>query len=115
MPYCSKCGAEVDPATRFCPKCGSPQSTGSYRPADQKYTDPHDSGSIGWFLLGFFVPLVGLILFLIWSGERPMDAKMSGLGALVGFILGIVFTIIYVVVLAGLVASMNPDNILAII
>ncbi|MBQ1407729.1 MAG: SHOCT domain-containing protein [Eubacterium sp.] len=45
-----------------------------------------DSG--GWAVLGFLLPIVGLILFLVWSGTRPKDAKAAGLGALVGFIVG---------------------------
>ena len=114
MPYCSKCGTEVDPTAEYCPKCGSPQSTGTYRPP-QRPTDPHDSGSVGWFILGFFVTIVGLILYLVWINDRPKDAKMAGLGALVGFIVGIVFSIIYVVVLIALMSSSSTNTILALL
>ena len=35
-----------------------------------------DDGSIGWFLLGLFVPFVGIILGVIWNKEKPKNAKM---------------------------------------
>ena len=43
-----------------------------------------DSGSFGWAVLGFFIPLVGLILWLVWKDTKPKSAKMAGIGALVG-------------------------------
>ena len=113
MPYCSKCGTEVDFNTEYCPKCGAPQSTSSYHSAPTRPADPYDSGSIGWFILGFFVPIIGLILFILWSSDRPSDAKMSGLGALVSVILSIVFTVIYFVIIMALLSSSNTDIIQA--
>ena len=115
MSYCPKCGTEVEPTTQYCPKCGSPQSTSSYQPVNRRPTDPHDSGSIGWFILGFFVTIVGLILYLVWINDRPRDAKMAGLGALVGFIVGIVFSIIYVAVIMALLSSSDANSILALL
>lgn len=49
-----------------------------------------DSGSIGWAILGFFIPIVGLILFLVWKNTKPQCAKMTGIGAIVGFCLGLI-------------------------
>lgn len=39
---------------------------------------PADAGSFGWAVLGFFIPLVGLILWMIWKNDRPRDAGMAG-------------------------------------
>ena len=114
MPYCSKCGKEVGVNAQFCPNCGEPQSTGSYNPAysSQRPTDPNDSDSFGWAILGFVVPVVGLILYLIWAQTRPKSAKMVGLGALVGFIFSIVVSIIYFVVLFALMSTNSTVSIL---
>ena len=30
-------------------------------------TQPEDKGSFGWAVLGFFIPLVGLILYFVWK------------------------------------------------
>lgn len=55
-------------------------------------TAVNDSGSIGWGILGFFFPLVGLILFLVWKNTKPKCAKVAGMGALIGFCLNLVFS-----------------------
>ncbi|MGN1382017.1 MAG: hypothetical protein ACI4W2_04290 [Eubacterium sp.] len=50
--------------------------------------------NIGWGVLGFFIPIVGLILFIVWSNTRPGDSKYAGVGALIGFILSIFIWVI---------------------
>ncbi|MFR2847242.1 MAG: hypothetical protein ACLTC4_08930 [Hungatella hathewayi] len=52
-----------------------------------------DNGGFGWGLLGFCIPIVGLILFLVWKGEKPKTAKANGMGALISVIIGVVFYI----------------------
>ena len=49
-----------------------------------------DSGNIGWGVLGFFFPIVGLILFLVWRTTKPNCAKVAGIGALIGFCLSLI-------------------------
>ncbi|MCL2315486.1 MAG: hypothetical protein FWC46_00155 [Actinomycetia bacterium] len=51
-----------------------------YMPA---YAQP-DASSFGFAALGFFVPLVGLILWLVWRDQTPLKAKSAGTGALIG-------------------------------
>ncbi|ERJ13235.1 hypothetical protein [Haloplasma contractile] len=58
----------------------------------------NQQGNIGYGILGFCIPLVGLILFLVWKDEKPGDAKMAGVGALVSVIVGAFFYIISFVV-----------------
>lgn len=58
------------------------QSQPTYTPGYSQQSN--DSGSFGWAVLGFFIPLVGLILWLVWKDSKPKSAKMSGIGALVG-------------------------------
>ncbi|MBE5746310.1 MAG: hypothetical protein E7359_03380 [Clostridiales bacterium] len=47
-------------------------------------------GNFGWAVLGFFVPVAGLVLFLVWKNENPGNSKMAGIGALVSVILDVV-------------------------
>lgn len=54
----------------------------------------NDNGGFGWGLLGFCIPLVGLILFLVWKDDQPNNAKAAGIGALIGFVLSILVYII---------------------
>lgn len=63
---------------------------------------PADTGSFGWAVLGFFFPLVGLILFLVWKDEKPVSAKQAGMGALVSVIVDVVLWLLIVLVVAAL-------------
>lgn len=56
------------------------------------YTPKKDSVG-AWWLLGFFFPLIGLILFLNWNKTYPKKAKSVGIGAIVGavFYNGLIF------------------------
>lgn len=58
------------------------QAQPAYSPGYSQQSN--DSGSFGWAVLGFFIPLVGLILWLVWKDSKPNSAKMAGIGALVG-------------------------------
>ena len=48
-----------------------------------------DSSSIGFGILSFFIPLVGLILFFVWKADKPLKAKSCIIGAAIGFVLGL--------------------------
>ena len=80
MAFCKNCGAGIDDKAVICPKCGVSQN--GVIPGD-------DTGSIGWGILGFFLPVVGLILYLIWKDSKPKSALMAGKGALASVIVGV--------------------------
>ena len=98
MKYCQKCGKELMDEAVICPNCGCPQNSPS--------TQSNDSGSFGWGLLGFCIPLAGLILFLVWKDSSPLKAKSAGMGALISVILGVVFYIIYAIIIGVSIANM---------
>ncbi|MFH5882192.1 MAG: hypothetical protein ACNA7U_05280 [Candidatus Izemoplasmataceae bacterium] len=56
-----------------------------------------NQGNFGFAILGFCIPIVGLVLFLVWNKERPADAKYAGMGALINVILGVVLFIFMVI------------------
>lgn len=90
--FCSKCGAKVDKNAGFCSECGAhlKEETGV-----TQTTTISENGwlTFGWGVLGFFIPLAGLILFIIWRKERPKASKSAGIGALIRVILNIMFCI----------------------
>ena len=88
MAFCRDCGTEIRGDALYCPKCGSRQD-GVYQTYRQP--DADDSGSVGWAILGFLIPVVGLILWLVWMDNKPKCSKMAGLGALASVIVGILF------------------------
>lgn len=100
MAFCRNCGKEIDDKAVVCPNCGVAQTiVNNAVPQAQE-----DSGSIGWGVLGFFIPIVGLILFLVWKDTKPKCAKNAGIGALVGFITGIVLVILaYVLMFSAMI------------
>ena len=92
MAYCKNCGAEIDDLATICPRCGVYQET---KPAVV------DNGGFGWGLLGFCIPLVGLILFLVWKDTKPKTSKAAGVGALVSVIVLVVFYILMIALGVG--------------
>lgn len=44
-------------------------------------------------VLGFFFPLIGIILCLVWKKDYPAHAKSAKKGAIIGLILGVIFAI----------------------
>ncbi len=93
MPYCSNCGSEVDPAAVVCVKCGA--AVGMRSPVQ-------DAPNFGYALLGFFFPIVGLVLYLVWKDQTPLRAASAGKGALVAVIL---IGVLYACLIIGSVVS----------
>ena len=137
--FCKQCGKEIGEQDTFCPYCGASQAVAdgsaqanSVPPQDngaqyqqqqyqqyqqqqqyayQQQQNVQDSGSAGWGVLGFFFPLVGLILFLVWQTELPNRARACGKGALIGVIVYaavVVLTVILMVVIIAIAASAAP-------
>lgn len=55
----------------------------------------NDHGGFLWGLLGFLLPLVGLILFLVWIDDKPRTAKAVGAGALTFVIFPVIAWIMF--------------------
>ncbi|MBO5021349.1 MAG: zinc-ribbon domain-containing protein [Clostridia bacterium] len=87
--YCKNCGKSIDDSATYCTNCGTR--------FDNKNDETNDHSNFGFAILGFFIPIVGLILFLIYEGKRPKRAKSAGKGALIGFITKIILVIILVI------------------
>ena len=98
--YCKNCGRAVDEGSLYCNNCGT------YLANTQSQNASDDNSNFGFAILGFFIPLVGLILFLIYEGKKPKRAKSAGKGALIGFITKIVLSIILVVLNIAFSASL---------
>ena len=98
--YCIYCGKEIDDDSKFCPHCGkfvgkNEPGGAPYSYGGNAYRAPVDDANIGWGVLCFFLPLVGLILYLVWKDEYPNRARMCGKGALIGVITSLATGIIF--------------------
>lgn len=65
--------------------------------------------SVGFAILSFLIPIAGLIIFLTQKSKRPKTAKVSGICALVSFILNIIASIIIVVVSSTAIIGASYD------
>ena len=88
MAYCRKCGSVIDDGAVICPHCGVEQRTRAV---------VNDDGSILWGILGFLIPLVGLILWIVWYDSKPKSSKMAGMGALIAVLLAVVIWVLLIV------------------
>lgn len=104
--YCQNCGKELNDNADVCLNCGK-----LVRDNAQTTSEPikpvKDTGSVGWAFLGFFFPLVGLILYLLWKGTAPLNASMAGKGALIGVILEVALTLVtvFIMIMASILVS----------
>ena len=106
------CGNKVDENAYICPKCGIVVETKNNNNVSSNVNNivEVDNGGIGWAFLGFFFPIVGLILYLSWKDNKPKTAKAAGKGALISTIVGIgiyvlmmiLFGIIFVVMTSAM-------------
>lgn len=98
--FCSKCGKEVNDEAVVCVHCGCAVEN------KKVSTVAADAPNTGWAVLGFFIPLVGLILYLVNKDTYPLKAKSAGKGALIGFFVGLAFSILYSVIMGSVIGSM---------
>ena len=99
--FCTGCGKALALDEKFCSACGKerPTPVASAQPTYQQPVYPQmgyvqDAPSGGMTALGFFFPIVGLILYLVWKDQTPLKAKSAGKGALIGFIVGMALSIL---------------------
>lgn len=118
--YCFNCGKQVDEGTKFCPYCGSalnkqPTShdDGGYQPIYQQsasYPREDDAPSVGFFILSLFIPIVGIILYAIWSKDYPLKAKSCLKGFITGVVIYFVFVCCLSTAIGGLVSLFSEDQ-----
>lgn len=92
--FCKNCGKEIDDRAAICPNCGVPTDEKAF---SQNTVKENDAPSAGFAVLCFFIPILGLILYLVWKDEYPLKAKSCGKGALIAVIVDIVLAVIYVI------------------
>lgn len=63
----------------------------------------NDKPSVWFNILAFFIPIVGLILFVTMKNDTPKKAKSIGISALVGYILSMFVSIVLCIYIYGFV------------
>ena len=95
MKYCSHCGKEIFDEAVICPNCGCAVAGNDLKRITRK-----DTPSTGLNILSFFIPIVGLILYLLLKDEEPKKANAVGKWALIGVGVGLGLWIIITIISA---------------
>lgn len=106
--FCGECGSAIKNGK--CPKCDAKEEKKTTKKVVKEEVKEEDNGSIGWGVLGFFFPLVGLILFLIWMNNKKKSSKAAGIGALIGFVVGLFLSITSFALFVRLVESWDDPK-----
>lgn len=81
----------------YCPHCG------------KFIEEKNKNKQFKWNVLGFFLPFIGLILFLVLRESKPNTAKAAGIGALAGEITKVLLFILLIVIqITSVRMSMMP-------
>lgn len=104
MNYCSNCGVQLAEGANFCSHCGQATQPSQQPPQQQPGTQPSES-VWGFSLLGFFLPIVGLVLYLVWHDTLPQRSRAAGIGALIGACFPIIL-IVFLISLTFFILSM---------
>ena len=101
--FCPFCGKEIADNAYVCVGCGNKVAHVS------KAGNVRDSGSVGWWWLGFFIPLAGLLIWLFGHDSIPKTARRAGYGALVGVIVSVVLTVAFYILWAILMIGFQTS------
>ena len=88
----------------MCPNCKRVDEVVEYEITHKK--EVKDEGNFGYTVLGFFIPIVGIVLYCVWNKEKPKDAKKALYGAIAKIVFDIVLAIIGVIIYFGIVFMM---------
>ena len=110
MKYCGYCGCQNRTNGAYCENCGHSMAYEN----TNNYQKPivEEKNTFWWGVLGFFIPVAGLIIFLIWLHERPKSAKSAGIGALIRTVLtiGMIIIMCFIAFIAAFDVSTVDDN-----
>ena len=81
------------------PSNGRNVQNGGFGASSTQVQSAKEGGTVGWGILGFFIPIVGFILWLVWKDEHPARSRSAGIGCLVSVCLGVVGSILYLIIL----------------
>lgn len=117
---CKWCGKEVDQNSKFCPNCGreilgdnvnninqnvssikteeNVNTFGNLSQESQNFNQEsinsvEEKANVWLAILSYFVPIAGLIIFIVKKDKEPKTAKASGICALVSFIINTILIV----------------------
>ena len=86
MKYCTKCGKELMDEAVVCTHCGCATEAWNAKKG-KEYTDEIN---VGFCVLAAFIPLFGIIYWIVKYQDTPRRAKAYGITAIVSIVASIV-------------------------
>ena len=99
--YCNKCGSPVNDSDEFCRKCGVRLKAESAKPIAPPV---EEDASIGWGVLGFFFPVIGMALCLFWRDEHDLNTSGTALSVSAVLIACALYSVLAVLALVAIAA-----------
>lgn len=99
MRYCKECGSAVDERNKYCISCGNPM--GPLSPKIEHHNLEYE-GSYAWFIMGFFFPVVGIVLFFVWLHNKRKSSRSALLGSFISIIVSVFLGILVANFLSGI-------------
>ena len=87
--YCKYCGSEVK--GNFCSSCGK-------KIQEESKEISKETSGFGYGILGFFFPLIGFILFLVYLNDKKKASRVSLIGCIVGIVIKVLLVMFFVLV-----------------
>lgn len=87
------------------PSSGRRYESGVQNATSTQAQSAKEGGTAGWGVLGFFFPLVGFILWLVWKDDHPARSRSAGIGCLVAVCLSVFGGILYGIILGVILAA----------
>lgn len=97
---CPKCGFDMDDRADVCLGCGI--SIGRIKKSEKKKV------SVGWWWLGFFIPVAGILIWAICRDDEPRKARRAGIGAICGVVAGVLLYLLIMLLPVLLLISEVP-------
>ena len=89
MKYCPNCGNELIDIAVICPACGV-----SVAPKNEI----KDAPNFGYALLGFFIPLAGIIIYCCCHSKTPLSSRSALRGAILSIALRAILSAIWLLI-----------------
>lgn len=97
--FCYKCKNKLSNDGSYCAKCGTPISQSEHDMIKEinvnRTSLPEDEPSQGLNILSFFIPIVGLVLYIGCMNTTPKKAEQIGKWAIMGLLATIIASTVY--------------------
>lgn len=97
---CPNCGYHADDKAAVCLGCGIK--------LERIKKNGQEKASAGWWWLGFFIPIAGILIWAICRDDEPRKAKRAGIGAICGVVAGVVLYLLIMLLPVWLLISELP-------